>query len=381
VSDLALGSAYQRALPLLRAAWAWWIGELASLLPATMQRAVAGLRRRLVLSIEGESARLAWEAGDRREMLGLVDLAAAEPSEIRALLSQPGQNRALPPVTLRLDDASALRAPMLLPIAAQANLPQVVAFEFERFTPFKRDSVYYSDRILSREPGSGRLNLELVVVQRSNVDDLVRAARRLGLLPARVEVSGSRLPVDLRATGDSRQPFERLVRIAVVVLAGTACALAIGAIAIPMFQAKTEAAHLTAEVAQVRRQADTAQQLRKEIDAEIENRQSIGARKTSTPTVSELLGSLTHLLPDDAWLTELQVSGGTVQISGFANSATALLSLLDQSPLLSNAAFRSSVTQDTDAARERFDISAQIRSKPDTKVPGSPKPDARGTKP
>jgi len=53
-----------------------------------------------------------------------------------------------------------------------------------------------------------------------------------------------------------------------------------------------------------------------------------------------------------------------VLVAGFAASATAVLGLIDQSPILSNATFRSSVTQDAQLNRERFDISAQLRAKP-----------------
>ena len=63
------------------------------------------------------------------------------------------------------------------------------------------------------------------------------------------------------------------------------------------------------------------------------------------------------------WLTEVEIDGDHVQLSGLAGSATAVLGLLDQSPMLANAAFRSSVTQDAQLGRERFDITAQVRRK------------------
>ena len=78
------------------------------------------------------------------------------------------------------------------------------------------------------------------------------------------------------------------------------------------------------------------------------------------PTVTELLDALTHLAPDDTWLTELQIAGTDIRLTGAAGSATALLGLIAQSPDFRNAAFRSPVVQDSRLGRERFDLGAQI---------------------
>jgi general secretion pathway protein L len=76
--------------------------------------------------------------------------------------------------------------------------------------------------------------------------------------------------------------------------------------------------------------------------------------------VTELLDALTRLAPDDAWLTELQITGSDIRLTGAASSATALLGLIEQSVSFRNAAFRSPVVQDSRLGRERFDLGAQI---------------------
>ena len=113
-----------------------------------------------------------------------------------------------------------------------------------------------------------------------------------------------------------------------------------------------------------RQEADASAKLQTAIDGETHDQSFVVDRKKSRLTVTELLASLTHILPDDVWLTELQIDGDSVLVAGFAASATAVLGLIDQSPILSNATFRSSVTQDAQLNRERFDISAQLRAKP-----------------
>ncbi len=350
-----------------RAAWAWWCGELIGLMPERARHALAGLRKRLLLIIDGDTATLAYEAGGRCETLGPVDLASGEPSRAAALLtSATGKRDGLSEIILRLDPDCALRSPMTLPSAALANLGQVIAFEFERYSPFRRDTVYFAHRVVARDVDAERLHIELTIVQRNIVEDLLARARRIGLRTVGVEVAGSALPVSLNERPGFQRPIaHRLARVAPAILIGLATLLAIAAVAIPILQAKARIASLTDQVAQVRRQADASAQLEKDIESEIQDGHFVVARRRELPTVTEMLGTLTHLLPDDSWLTELQIDGDAVQISGFATSATAMLGVLDQSPILSNAAFRSSVMQEAKLNRERFDITAQLRRRPD----------------
>ena len=118
---------------------------------------------------------------------------------------------------------------------------------------------------------------------------------------------------------------------------------------------------LAQRVAEAKRRAEASLKLQKEIQETTEAGQYLVSRKRQTTSVSELLNTLTQLLPDDTWLSELQITVGDVQLSGYAASATALLKLLDENAGFSNAAFRSSVTQDSKLGREQFDIAAKIK--------------------
>ena len=351
---------------LARSFWRWWSGELVALVPEALRRKLAALRKRLVLMIEGDTAALAYEVAGNCEIIGPVDLSAEDPTQAAALLG-PRKARVGHAVAarLRLDPAAALHIPMSLPLAALGNLGQVVEFEFERFSPFKRDAVYFRYRVVTRDTEEARLDVELTIVPRDVVDDLRWRAEQNGLRITGIDVAGEPLPLPTGAANGTRPPVaQRLVPIAVRVASGLAVLAAIGVIVVPFIQNSTEISELTDEVARARQEADASAKLQGAIDGEIHDQSFVIDRKKSRLTVTELLASLTHILPDDVWLTELQIDGDSVQISGFAASATAVLGLIDQSPILSNATFRSSVTQDAQLNRERFDISAQLRAKP-----------------
>ena len=353
-------------LPSLQAAWRWWTGELVGLVPRPLRQKLLGSPGRLVLVIgEAGAATFVLQSGDREEALAQVDLSSEKLGDFRQILAAirsrfPG---AAATAVVRMPAEAALRTTMSLPLAAQANLAQVVSFELDRRTPFKSDEIYYAHRLLKRDNAAQRLVIELTVVPRAAIDDIVALAERLGLDLDVVEAaspdpsigaSGNLLPA-------RPQPLTaRLPNMALAGLAGLALILACTALAIPLYRAHATAGELSLQLAEAKRQADESIRLQKEIEAEIQESGFLGNRKRQAASVSETLDALTRLLPDDTYLTEVEISNGDVQISGITASASTILGLLDQSQRFSDAVFRSPVIQDQRTSREQFNIGAKI---------------------
>ncbi len=356
-------------LPSLQAAWRWWSGELVGLVPRPLRQRLLGRPGRLVLVIgEADAATFVLQGADREEALAQVDLAPGKLDGFRQVLAAirsrfPGAAAA---VAVRMPAEAALRTTMSLPLAAQANLAQVVSFELDRRTPFKSDEIYYTHRLVKRDNAAQRLVVELTVVPRTAIDDIVSLAERLDLDLGIVEVaspdprvgaSGNLLPT-------RPQPFTaRLPDMALAGLAGLAVILACTALAIPLYRAHATAAALSLQLAEAKRQADESIRLQKEIEAEIQESGFLGMRKRQSASVSEALDALTRLLPDDTYLTEVEISNGDVQISGITASASTILGLLDQSQRFSDAVFRSPVIQDQRTSREQFNIGVKIATR------------------
>lgn len=349
-------------LPSLNAAWRWWSRELAALVPERWRRRLIERRGPLVLALEGDDcAALIRRGGGGEERLGRLDLAPAAAAQSRAALAAlgPRLRRNSGVVVVRVPTEAALRTVLALPLAAAGNLEQVVAFELDRRTPFRSEEVYRSQYVLRRDAASKRLAVQLTLVPRPPVEAALAAAERLGLVVERVEVAGE--PASGNLLPPRRQALAaRLPRFAVGGLAALALALAGAAVLVPLEQAHQRAATLSAALADSRRRADESLKLEKEIDAEIQQSGFLALRKRETPSASELLDTLTRLLPDDTWLSELEISGGELRLTGFAASASTVLGLVDQSPRFANAAFRSPVTQDPKMRREQFNIAARI---------------------
>lgn len=349
----------------LRSALRWWVDELTALIPDALRRRILGLRGKVLLIVDDHGAYLAYETGGRRESLGRVDLHAGQAESVQRLLAgaaQKGRTIAADAIVC-LPAQRALRTSVSLPLAAERNLDAVIGFEFERLVPFKREEVYYAYQIASRNKTARSLIVELTVIPRAEVQELLRLTQRMDIHIAGLEVAGAKPPFvasPILLDDHHRPATHPRTRFAIIGLACLAVVLAVGCVAIPFIHANSALEQLTVQVADAKREAEASLGLQKQIDAQIQDQQSLINRRRQSPTVTELLDIITKLTPDDTWLTELQISGAEIHLIGASASATTLLGLVDQSPNFRNAAFRSSITQDSKIARERFDIAARI---------------------
>jgi general secretion pathway protein L len=75
----------------------------------------------------------------------------------------------------------------------------------------------------------------------------------------------------------------------------------------------------------------------------------------------EVLKEVTERIPETAWLQDFNYDEKGVQIYGYADSASDLISLLEASPLLSEVVFLATITRGQDG-KERFRIGFKINS-------------------
>ena len=103
--------------------------------------------------------------------------------------------------------------------------------------------------------------------------------------------------------------------------------------------------------------------LRARLDQLTQSAQFLVAEKTGRPMVTEVLAELTRLVPDQAHIVQLELRDGSVQLHGYAATASELIGLLDQSQLFKTPQFRSPVTQDPRSGSERFHLSVELAAR------------------
>ena len=361
---------------------AWWRRELAAAMPERLRRAFARRRARPVLAFDGSRATL-WQAspsnGEMRMVavadIGLyADAQSVEAAGRAALAPLIGANRAAPRIVVALSPRASLRKTLTLPMALEEHLHQSLAYDLDRHTPFKPEELYFDAVVVDRDSVHNALRVDLAAARRALVDTVVQQAESFGARVASVTVdppaiaSASRinlLPEDRR---DATPGWARWQIVLPAVL------LAIGvltALILPIWQKRTEAIALNELSEQARDRAGVSDRLRTELDQRVGDYNFALERKYAFPGIVQVLDDITRILPDDTWLTQLEIhtmrgkdAQREVTLRGESANAGRLVSLLEDSKLFTQAAPRSPTTKIQPGPGEIFDVGAHLKPLP-----------------
>jgi general secretion pathway protein L len=342
----------------LSALWSWWLAELGGMVPRRLRQVGRRDRRQVVLLLKADETAVLERSGERVRVVGVVRADAADRNgQLAALLRRVRQRG---PVTLRLSGERGLRKIITLPLAARDDLAQLLRFEMDRLTPFRADEVHFAQRIIDTDIANRRITVELAVAPRSTVAQALQLAQSVGAAASRVELDTARadareplnlLPQDSADVAGERRLLRALILLALI--------LAVTAVAIPLQRQRARLAALSEQIAATRVEAEQSHALRAQLDELSRTGAFLLAEKGRQPMATEVLADLTRLMPDQAYLVQLLLQGGEVQLHGWAATASDLISLLDQSPLFRAPQFRSPVTQEGDGI-ERFHLSVEL---------------------
>ena len=363
--------------------WQWWSSELATFVPRSARAAVKRRRLRPVLAFEADHAALwrpvAGEHGIEMQPLLTIPL-AGDPAAGRAALDGVprvvyGGATAPARVTVALPPKSVLRRSLVLPAAVEENLLDALAFDLDRHTPFKADELYFDAVVSGRDPARNEIRVELAAARRAIVDRAVAQAESWGATVTGVTPDPAsateRSRLDLLP--DDRRPAQRAgawLRIWVPL----AVLLALGAVAValPVWQKREYAIALLRIVDEARGQAAISEGLRSQLEKQTADYNFPLERKFAFPSSLQVLDEITKLLPDDTWLTQMEVKtqarGKDAQrellLRGESGNAGRLITLFEESQVFTQAAPRSPTTKIQPGPGEIFDLSAQLRPLP-----------------
>src|SRR5207245_2528232 len=246
--------------------------------------------------------------------------------------------------------------------AAERQLDQVLAFEMDRETPFSPEDIFWNHRVAQRDRSRGQLAVRLLLVPRASLAALLGALDKVGVLPKRAEIGdgpdqGCYLPLGADGGGLHDPMRRRLLRWPAAAL----CAgLAAAAVAVPFARQASALAQLEEEIAGGRAAAAEAEKLRHEVDRLTGTAGLIESERDKAGRPLITIAALTRLLPDDTYLTELQMQQHRVTLSGRSAGASRLIGALAAGNQLRNPAFAAPVTRIEAAKAELFTITAEV---------------------
>ena len=335
----------------------WWLGELGSLLPGRQasDRRLTGPA--LILHLHADGAELFASRARGRKLLGR----STSDGDGSAFVALQKRRYRRWPLIVRLAGDLGMRKVIDLPLAARADLANLLHFELDRLTPFSPDEVCFAWRVLETQKASERMTVALEMAPKALIERAAGIAARHGRPLDRVEIEGGgREPLNLLAGMAKPEPRSRARHLLPLIALG----LLIIAIWLPMNRQQRVIDQLDLEISAVKTEAEETLALREKLDAESTEAGFLVEAKNGQASMTSVLAELTALIPDHSYVQSLEIRDGRVQLSGFADKASDLLTILDRSDMFAAPEFRSAVTRDPRVGKERFQIAVELSETP-----------------
>jgi Tfp pilus assembly protein PilN len=198
--------------------------------------------------------------------------------------------------------------------------------------------------------------VELVIVKRDVADPALDCAKRWGLEPRRLGITGE----GGWAFGFRPEAPQDVRRHWLPMALGTlAAGLALAAWFVHAAGQAAYADALALELARGRNAAESVKAMQKELEAS-ETRIGFLARRKGAVDAGRILAELAAKLPDGTWVTEFELNGKSLHLRGFSQETAALPALLGASALLRDVGFSA---PPANAVSGRFDLSAIVEDR------------------
>ncbi|MBF0310865.1 MAG: PilN domain-containing protein [Magnetococcales bacterium] len=346
--------------------FSWWVRELASLIPAKVYSMLVTGSNCLVIDVLDTEIRIGRFQGDVFKDLAHIESSSQKPEQNVADVSRMVQQERANQIIFRLPIAKAMvRILPELPKDMENNLEEALYFELEKLTPFRPEELWFDYRICGRNLKNGSLDVQIAMVPKESVLELLTLSQSWGIKPDQVDIVGE---------DASRQEKFNFLKHAQVPLSSrymsisliqnmVALGLLVGVVLFPMFHQYQTLQKVTGQVAQIKIKAENSLIIRNNITNIVSESLYISEYKRNLPSFIEVLEELTKIIPDDAWLVRLAVSGPSVKVSGYAQSASRLIELIESSSIFKDVTPDSSFVRDPKLERERFKFSFQLEHK------------------
>ena len=342
----------------------WWGGELAGILSGPSRRQSGATAGRYLVCVEATGLCLFDLKTAPDLSFNARYLAVQTQPEVLQRLADLARSGVASSVILRLPSNSYFVRRLELPIGAVNDFQTLLTLDFERTMPFKLGDVYLAHSIEAAPASAGKVWVRQLVVKRRTVDPLRTAIEDVGLEVGSLECwdaeTTSALAVNFLDRERAVKPPNRFgwsgwaMTSAIVGLLGLGSFLLVQKyeLALEEIQIQTDRQKIKAKA--VREALVKSQTAFTEIS-------NFYRMKSDTVSKLSVIEELTRLLPDSAWVTDLKIDGATVDISGFAKGAAALVPILERSSMFVNATPTAPLTFDPREDKDRFSIRVQIR--------------------
>jgi general secretion pathway protein L len=251
-----------------------------------------------------------------------------------------------------------------LPAESRQYLDGIVRHQLERFVPWRLDNVLYSYEVGPAADNDERLLVRVAATARTLHAPLIAAVNALGPRRLRMLFRGAGQAGGDTAIGldNGARAGAQLRRLRLGIIGGLAALILLSVAGFGYLAYAWQDATDALAVAD-KTEADLRKQMGGRGPQETPASRDLRAileRKKAQPLTVLAIEALSTALPDDTWLTELQVADGQLRASGVSGSVADLVPAVQNSEIFADATFFSPTTRLTNGAGDRFHLQVRL---------------------
>jgi general secretion pathway protein L len=338
--------------------YSWWIRELSR---ALTPRPTGARPWRTLLLQTPEGLEIFTKSSGPSKQLGVLSRDAA-PNQVAALrrrvMSQAAQNSKQ--VLLRLSSDDVVQRTIQIPEAASDLIEAVLENQMERIVPWAQADTRYGYRVVGPNATlADQLDIQVVATTRSILDNALQRARSVGLAPYAVDfASADETAPAIELMSLEPDPVKttagRLNTVLATLLAASVAISAFGIYHVWDRQAQND--DLESRIATAKSRVEEVKRLNDENSALREQRERLAKRKSDDPAVVLLIEALSRVLPDTAYLEQLEIHERETRIVGKSADPTGLITLLEDTPEFEDVRFAAPTTREEGETLGTFSI-------------------------
>ncbi len=338
----------------------WWLSELAGMLPSVSVPSMNSNNHELSLELHKKEYSLSWPNKDVTEKTNHNFSSNDAIASYKAITSKD-EKLVVNSCDFRISNKLILKKEITLPSATEENIENVISYEIDRYTPFKKEDVYFNVKIVSRDKKEKKITVVLSVIKRRLLDDVLDFAKSCDLYVGdlyefndgseeKINFVGFLDNVD--QSGKSSSPNKWLWIVTIV--------LAICALIMPIAKNYWIGQQLNEDLAMMQGEMTEARELLAQYKSVKNNVSLVEKLNLNKTKVIMLLNDLSGIIPNDTSLSRLSLEEGVVRMQGVSDSASKLIPLLDASNEYEEVRFVAPVTQDGNSEKEKFTIEIKL---------------------
>jgi general secretion pathway protein L len=334
--------------------WKWWLWELLEIIPRSWRDR---MRSRIEAHVADETIEIEIVRPPSSSKKGILRC-ATRVVEPKSFLHTLERERTKLPIWLLPPPEAILSRIVQVPRSVVPAFAKLLALEIERWTPFKLSEVAIAWRQVGTS-GEAKVNVELLFVPYARVESWKRQLAVMELIPSRIMLAAeqevhARLPTEPGAK----------TKLGSLRRAGTALlALAIGAFILldwigTLHQREVWQQRVNSAQQEYARQREVERKIAAILSVSTEQ-----SRLTTSNSKGVLLASLTAVIPEADWLSEIVVRKETVILRGYSTKPEALLKVLEALGGNREVTLQGELAFDAKLQRQRFNVALRVGEK------------------